>query len=83
VNPQFPRPSGLFWWEIPHCTKRGFHRPGQWFTVRETLARPFKKVHFAGEHIADEQGFTEGAMDTGQSAARIVMSAQRLIGTVT
>jgi hypothetical protein len=27
----------------------------------------------AGEHIADEQGFVEGAVDTGQSAARIVM----------
>jgi len=51
----------------------GFYRPGQWFTVREILARPFKKVHFAGEHIADEQGFMEGAVDTGQSAARIVM----------
>ena len=51
----------------------GFYRPGQWFTVREILARPFKKVHFAGEHIADEQGFMEGAVDTGQAAARILM----------
>jgi monoamine oxidase len=54
-----------------------FYRPGQWFTVREELARPFKRVHFAGEHIADEQGFMDGAVDTGQAAARKVMHAQR------
>jgi monoamine oxidase len=51
----------------------GFYRPGQWFTVREILSRPFKRVHFAGEHIAEEQGFMEGAVDTGQAAARIIM----------
>jgi monoamine oxidase len=26
-------------------------------------------VQFAGEHIADEQGFMEGAVDTGEEAA--------------
>jgi monoamine oxidase len=47
-----------------------FYRPGQWFTVRKILARRFKNVLFAGEHIADEQGFMDGAIDTGQTAAR-------------
>ena len=51
----------------------GFYRPGQWFTVREILARPFGKIQFAGEHVADEQGFMEGAVKTGQYAARIIM----------
>ncbi len=46
-----------------------FYRPGQWFTVRETLKRPHKNVHFAGEHIADEQGFMEGAVVSGKEAA--------------
>ncbi len=46
-----------------------FYRPGQWFTVRPTLQKPFHHVQFAGEHIADEQGFMEGAVDTGQNAA--------------
>ena len=46
-----------------------FYRPGQWFTVRLALKRPFKRVQFAGEHIADEQGFMEGAVDTGEEAA--------------
>jgi monoamine oxidase len=45
------------------------YRPGQWFTVRNLLQEPFKKVFFAGEHIADWQGFMEGAVDTGFEAA--------------
>jgi monoamine oxidase len=47
-----------------------FYRPGQWFAVRKVLATPFKNILFAGEHIADEQGFMDGAIDTGQEAAR-------------
>lgn len=49
-----------------------FYRPGQWFTVRPALARPFKNVFFAGEHIADWQGFMEGAVVTGKRAADAV-----------
>jgi monoamine oxidase len=47
-----------------------FYRPGQWFTVRELLQKNFVNIYFAGEHIADEQGFMEGAVDTGMIAAR-------------
>jgi len=47
-----------------------FYRPGQWFTVRELLQKRFRNVYFAGEHLADEQGFMEGAVDTGMIAAR-------------
>jgi monoamine oxidase len=46
-----------------------FYRPGQWFTIRPILQRPHRKVFFAGEHIADEQGFMEGAVVTGRDAA--------------
>jgi len=49
-----------------------FYRPGQWFTVRPLLARPHGRVHFAGEHLADWQGFMEGAVDTGLAAARVL-----------
>jgi monoamine oxidase len=45
------------------------YRPGQWFTVRRALAKPLGKIFFAGEHIADWQGFMEGAVDTGIEAA--------------
>jgi monoamine oxidase len=64
-------------WQKNKLTEGAYalYRPGQWFTVREELARPFKKVYFAGEHIADEQGFMDGALDTGQAAARSILRA--------
>jgi monoamine oxidase len=47
-----------------------FYRPGQWFTLRPILQRPHGKVLFAGEHLADWQGFMEGAVVTGEAAAQ-------------
>lgn len=46
------------------------YKPGQWFGIRPILQRPHGKVLFAGEHIADWQGFMEGAIETGESAAQ-------------
>lgn len=46
-----------------------FYRPGQWFTVRPILQRSHGRVLFAGEHLADLQGFMEGAVNTGEAAA--------------
>jgi monoamine oxidase len=45
------------------------YRPGQWFGVRPILQKPHGKVLFAGEHLADWQGFMEGAVNTGEAAA--------------
>jgi monoamine oxidase len=50
-----------------------FYRPGQWFTVRNVLRKRFGRVFFAGEHIADWQGFMEGAVQTGYAAAKAVL----------
>ena len=46
-----------------------FYRPGQWFTLRPLLKQPHGKVLFAGEHLAEWQGFMEGAVVTGEAAA--------------
>jgi monoamine oxidase len=46
---------------------------GQWFTVRDTLKKPHIHTHFAGEHLADWQGFMEGAIETGEAAAEEVL----------
>lgn len=46
------------------------YRPGQWFGIRPILQRPHGKILFAGEHLADWQGFMEGAIETGESAAQ-------------
>ncbi len=42
---------------------------GQWFGIRPVLKRSFLHTHFSGEHVADWQGFMEGAIETGEEAA--------------
>ncbi|HYJ47939.1 MAG TPA: NAD(P)/FAD-dependent oxidoreductase [Pyrinomonadaceae bacterium] len=54
------------------------YRPGQWFTIRPILQRPHGKVLFAGEHLADWQGFMEGAVVTGEEAAKALTGRVRL-----
>ncbi len=46
-----------------------FYGKGKWFDVMPTLRKPFEHVHFAGEHLADWQGFMEGAINSGEDAA--------------
>jgi monoamine oxidase len=41
------------------------NRPGQWFTIRPALQQPQGQVLSAGEHLAEWQGFMEGAVNTG------------------
>ncbi|MFN2492730.1 MAG: flavin monoamine oxidase family protein [Pyrinomonadaceae bacterium] len=54
-----------------------FYRPGQWFTLRPILQQPHGKVLFAGEHLADWQGFMEGAVVTGEAAAAALAGRKR------
>ncbi len=54
-----------------------FYRPGQWFTLRPILQQPHGKVLFAGEHLADWQGFMEGAVVTGEAAAQALTGRTR------
>lgn len=46
---------------------------GQWYTVMPALKKKFMNVHFAGEHLADWQGFMEGAINSGEEAADAIM----------
>lgn len=45
---------------------------GQWFTVMPVLKKSFMNAFFAGEHVADWQGFMEGAINTGEEAAQLI-----------
>ncbi len=45
----------------------------QWYGIREAIARPFKNILFTGEHLADWQGFMEGAIQTGEDAAKALI----------
>ena len=42
---------------------------GQWFSLMPILKKSHLHTHFAGEHLADWQGFMEGAINTGEEAA--------------
>jgi monoamine oxidase len=45
---------------------------GQWFTIMPVLKKPFMNTYFAGEHLADWQGFMEGAINSGEEAAAML-----------
>ncbi|HEY0098076.1 MAG TPA: FAD-dependent oxidoreductase [Pyrinomonadaceae bacterium] len=66
-------------WQRDRYTQGAYavYRPGQWFTVRPTLQKPHGKVIFAGEHLADWQGFMEGAVVTGEAAAKALTGTAR------
>lgn len=42
---------------------------GQWKSTQHILKKYFLNTYFAGEHLADWQGFMEGAVNTGAAAA--------------
>lgn len=74
LNPQAPslaRNIISYAWQRDEFTDGAYalYKPGQWFGIRPILQRPHGKVLFAGEHLADWQGFMEGAIETGEAAA--------------
>lgn len=58
-------------WGDDNFTKGAYavYKPGQWTTIQKVLRKHFMHTHFAGEHLADWQGFMEGAINTGEAAA--------------
>ena len=69
--PKMARAISSYAWQRDKFTDGAYalYRPGQWFGIRPILQRPHLKVLFAGEHLADWQGFMEGAIETGEAAA--------------
>jgi len=47
----------------------------QWLDVREELNKNHNRVYFAGEHLADWQGFMEGAINSGEEAADKILNS--------
>ncbi|MDT4955259.1 MAG: hypothetical protein QOJ02_3397 [Acidobacteriota bacterium] len=70
--PQLARGIQSYAWQRDKYTGGAYalYRPGQWFTIRPVLQQPHGNVLFAGEHLADWQGFMEGAVVTGEEAAK-------------
>jgi len=79
-GPELARAITSYAWQRDQFTQGAYalYRPGQWFGVRPILQRPHGKVIFAGEHLADWQGFMEGAVVTGEDAARALIGRVRL-----
>ena len=77
--PQLARAINSYAWQRDRYTQGAYalYRPGQWFTIRPILQRPHGKVLFAGEHLADWQGFMEGAIVTGEEAAHALTGRSR------
>jgi monoamine oxidase len=61
----------MYYWGQDQYSKGAyaFYGKGQWFEVMPELKKPFQNVYFAGEHLADWQGFMEGAINSGEDAA--------------
>lgn len=74
--PELARGIASYAWQTDEYTAGAYamYRPGQWFDLRPILQRPHGKVLFAGEHLADWQGFMEGAIETGESAAESLLA---------
>lgn len=80
LQPHFGDVSGLlrsqvnyYWGNDPYS--RGayaLYGVGQWYGLMPVLKKSFMRTHFAGEHIADWQGFMEGAVNSGEEAADMV-----------
>ncbi len=60
-----------YYWGADENTKGAYalYGKGQWFTIMPVLKKKFLSTYFAGEHLADWQGFMEGAIITGEEAA--------------
>lgn len=62
--------SLMHYWANDPFTKGAyaFYGKSQWFDIMPVLRHPFMHTHFAGEHLADWQGFMEGAINTAEEA---------------
>lgn len=77
--PSLARAIQSYAWQRDRYTEGAYalYRPGQWFTIRPILQKPHGQVLFAGEHLADWQGFMEGAVVTGEDAAKALTQRTR------
>lgn len=69
IAPHYEKQTNYYWGDDAYS--RGayaLYGIGQWKSTLDILKKPFLHTHFAGEHLADWQGFMEGAINTGEEA---------------
>ena len=73
VKPLLEKQLNYYWGEDEYSRgSYALYAPGQWFRLMPVLKAPFLHTYFAGEHLADWQGFMEGAINSGEAAAEMV-----------
>ena len=67
----------VYRWSAEPWTRGAFavYRPGQMTTLMPVLASAEGGLHFAGEHTSIWTGWMEGALESGERAAREVLTA--------
>jgi monoamine oxidase len=74
VRSMLEKQTNYYWGEDDYSKGAyALYKPGQWFRIMPGLKKPFLHTVFAGEHLAEWQGFMEGAINTGEDAAVSVM----------
>jgi monoamine oxidase len=51
-------------------------RPGQMSAIMPDITQPEDRLHFAGEHTSSWMGWMEGALESGERAAREILASQ-------
>ncbi|HNB55285.1 MAG TPA: NAD(P)/FAD-dependent oxidoreductase, partial [Anaerolineales bacterium] len=51
--------------------------PGEVLAFWDLLRRPVNRLYLAGEHVASHQGYMEGAVESGQRAAREIIKQMK------
>ena len=64
-------------WDEDPWARGGYSwfKPGQMTALSPHLARPEARVHFAGEHTSTRGGWMQGALESGNRAARAINDA--------
>ncbi|MEP7146435.1 MAG: NAD(P)/FAD-dependent oxidoreductase, partial [bacterium] len=64
-----------YYWGTDEYSKGAYalYGKGQWFEVMPVLKEKINNIYFSGEHVADWQGFMEGAIMTGEEAAKEIL----------
>lgn len=66
-----------YYWGSDDFTQGAYaiYNKHQWLQVRAELNKNHDRVYFAGEHLADWQGFMEGAINSGEDAAEKILNS--------
>jgi monoamine oxidase len=74
LTDQFQR-GAVYRWAVDAWARGGFavFQPGQMSTMMPDIAKPEGRIHFAGEHTSSWMGWMQGALESGERAAREVL----------